>query len=236
MIVIAHRGGDRVYPENSVQAVKHAFQIGADVAEIDSQLSKDNVPIVIHDDNLKRLFSIDKKVNELNSEELLVLTHGIQNTVPLVTLESMLRSSKNFPLLVHIKEQHEGIFPTLETIERCGLCLEVIVGVMSLDALRLVKRRNPNIRTLGFLPSPDAISDFIATGVEIIRLWDDWITKDRIDLVHSYGKPVWVMTGVSRKNVGETSAKRLLELKALGADGVLANDVELAVRTLKSTI
>ena len=49
MVIIAHRGGDRVYPEYSMQAVKHAFQIGADVAEIDSQLSKDNVPIVIHE-------------------------------------------------------------------------------------------------------------------------------------------------------------------------------------------
>jgi glycerophosphoryl diester phosphodiesterase len=236
MIIIAHRGGDRVYPENSMPAVHHAFQSGADVAEIDSQLSKDNVPIVIHDDNLKRLFSIDKKVNELNAEELLTLTHRTQNKVCLVTLKTMLESNKYCPLLVHIKEHHEGIFPTLETIENCDLSLKVIVGVMSLDALHLVKKRDPNIRTLGFLPSPDVISDFIAAGVEIIRLWDDWITQDRIDLVHSYGKPVWAMTGVSRKNVGETSAERLLELKALGLDGVLANDVELAVKTLKPTI
>ena len=161
MLIIAHRGGDRVYPENSVDAVNHAFQIGADVAEIDSQLSKDRVPIVIHDDNLKRLFAIDKKVNDLDAAELLALEYGTRHTSRLATLESTLKNSKNFPLLVHIKEKHEGVLPTLETIEQCGLSLKVIVGLMSLDALRLVKKRNPNMRTLGFLPSPDAISDFI---------------------------------------------------------------------------
>ena len=109
MIIIAHRGGDRVYQENSLSAVKHAFRIGADVAEIDSQLSKDKVPIVIHDDNLKRLFSIDKKIYELNAAELLALTDGIQNTVQLATLESTLGNNKNFPLLVHIKEKDEGV-------------------------------------------------------------------------------------------------------------------------------
>lgn len=233
MVIIAHRGGDRVYPENSVDAIKHSFQIGADVAEIDAQLSKDRVPIVIHDDTLKRLFSLDKSVNEVDSTELLSLEYGTQKTSRLATLESTLENSKNFPLLIHIKEKHEGILPTLETIEKCGVSLNVILGLISLDALRLVKKKNSNIRTLGFIPSPAGISDFIAAGVEIIRLWDSWITQDRIDLVHSYGKPVWAMTGDPQKDVGETSSERLLELKNLGVDGVLVNDVELAVRTLK---
>ncbi len=236
MIIIAHRAGDRVYPENSVDAIKHSFQIGADVAEIDVRLSKDGVPIVIHDDNLKRLFSIDKNVNEVDSTELLSLEYGKQQTSCLATLELTLEKSKgNFPILIHIKKKHEGILPTLEIIERSALSLKVILGITSLDALRLVKEKDPNIRTLGFIPSPEDISDFIAAGVEIIRLWDAWITKNRIDLVHSYGKPVWAMTGDPPNNIGETSSERLLELKNLGIDGVLVNDVELAVRTLKPT-
>ena len=235
MLIIAHRGGNRVFPENSVDAINHSFQIGADVAELDVRLSKDSVPVVIHDDNLNRLFLLDKDINELDSTEMLSVKYSNQNRSSLATLEWTLEKSKNFPLLIHIKDKHEGILQTLGIVERRGLSLRVIVGVTSLDALRLVKTKDPNIRTLGFISSPKDISDFIAAGVEIIRLWDSWITKRTIDLVHGYGKPVWVMTGDPQKDVGETSSERLLQLKNLGIDGVLVNDVSLAVRTLKPT-
>ncbi len=33
MVIIAHRGGDRIFSENSVDAIKHSFQIGVDVAD-----------------------------------------------------------------------------------------------------------------------------------------------------------------------------------------------------------
>jgi len=60
MIIVAHRGGPRVYSENSAAAINASFEIGADIVEIDIRLSVDKVPVVIHDDNLRRLFSIDQ--------------------------------------------------------------------------------------------------------------------------------------------------------------------------------
>ena len=41
------------------------------------------------------------------------------------------------------------------------------------------------------------------------------------------------MTGNRSEDVGETSPERLLELRDLGMDWVLVNDVQLALRTLK---
>jgi glycerophosphoryl diester phosphodiesterase len=54
----AHRGGSVLlgkptYPENTLPAFKHAAKIGA-VVEFDVKLTKDKVPIVIHDDTLDR--------------------------------------------------------------------------------------------------------------------------------------------------------------------------------------
>lgn len=233
MMIIAHRGGNRTFPENSIEAVSHAFKIRADVAEIDSQLSKDRIPMVIHDPTLKRLFAIDHAVKDLNSTELLALQYGERTTAHLTTLETLLQHRPNFPLLIHIKAKDAGILPTLEVIARIGATMQVIAGLMSLEALRLAKHTNPNLRTLGFIPEPDAMTDFLAAGVEIIRLWDAWVTPERIELIHRHGKPVWVMTGESKKNVGETTAERLLELQRLSVDGVLVNDIELAVKTLK---
>lgn len=68
----AHRGlhkEEYIAPENSMAAfhlaIKHQFGI-----ELDVQLSKDGVPVVFHDFNLKRVCGIDKNVNQLTFHEL----------------------------------------------------------------------------------------------------------------------------------------------------------------------
>lgn len=49
MIVFAHRGASGYRPQNSLSGVKKAVELGAQAIEFDVQLSKDGIPIVIHD-------------------------------------------------------------------------------------------------------------------------------------------------------------------------------------------
>ena len=51
---IAHRGFKGKYPENTLLAFKKAIDIGVDGIEFDVHLSKDGVPIIIHDETLNR--------------------------------------------------------------------------------------------------------------------------------------------------------------------------------------
>src|SRR3989338_6345931 len=53
-IVFAHRGANRLAPENTLGAFKKAHALGANAVEFDVQLSSDLVPVVIHDDVLER--------------------------------------------------------------------------------------------------------------------------------------------------------------------------------------
>src|SRR5260221_3271448 len=53
MLNIAHRGGSGLRPENTVAALRHAMECGADGAELDVQLSRDGEVIVFHDYRLK---------------------------------------------------------------------------------------------------------------------------------------------------------------------------------------
>jgi len=234
MIVIAHRGGNRVFPENSPAAVRHAFDLGADMAEIDVRLSRDGVPVVIHDEDLVRLFSIGKKVHESSAEELTALKYGHPNEAHLATFEQVLEQCRDFPLLLHVREESETILPIRDVVEKCRMSSKVVWGVVSPDAVRLLKEKGSDPKILAFIPSPEDILRFVAAEVDVIRLWDTWITEERIDLIHRRGVLVAAMTGRRGKDVGETSSERLLELKALGIDWVLVNDVQLAVRTLKA--
>lgn len=49
VMVVAHRGDWRYQPENSIAAIEHAISIGADIVEVDLQMTKDSVLILMHD-------------------------------------------------------------------------------------------------------------------------------------------------------------------------------------------
>lgn len=72
-VVIGHRGSQSA-PENTIEAVDGAISAGADYAEVDVMLSKDGIPMVIHDDNLKRLTGENVNVYDLTARELSKLT------------------------------------------------------------------------------------------------------------------------------------------------------------------
>lgn len=58
-IVIGHRGYPERYPENSLVGVAAAIEAGAGGVEVDVHLSRDGVPVVIHDANLQRTSNRD---------------------------------------------------------------------------------------------------------------------------------------------------------------------------------
>src|SRR5256886_17013132 len=74
--IIAHRGASHDAPENTLAAIRLAWQQQADAVEVDVQLSKDGKLVVIHDDNTKRSGRFARKVNALTLDELRKLDVG----------------------------------------------------------------------------------------------------------------------------------------------------------------
>ena len=67
----AHRGlWNESLPENSMAAFRAAKEAGFGI-ETDVQLTKDNIPVLFHDDTLTRMCGTDKKVAELTYSELM---------------------------------------------------------------------------------------------------------------------------------------------------------------------
>lgn len=69
-LILGHRGASGVAPENTLAAFSRAIRDGADGIEFDVRLSRDAVPVVIHDATLNRTGLIDRLVGELTSSEL----------------------------------------------------------------------------------------------------------------------------------------------------------------------
>jgi glycerophosphoryl diester phosphodiesterase len=75
-LVIAHRGASYYAPENTMAAFNRAVEMHTDMIELDVLLTKDGVPVVIHDDELFRLAGIRERVTDLNFDDLLTVDVG----------------------------------------------------------------------------------------------------------------------------------------------------------------
>ncbi len=52
--IIGHRGVKDLKPENTLESISKAFDLGLECVEIDVKISKDNIPLLLHDDTLDR--------------------------------------------------------------------------------------------------------------------------------------------------------------------------------------
>ncbi|MFJ6108463.1 glycerophosphodiester phosphodiesterase [Pseudarthrobacter sp. NPDC092401] len=75
-LLVAHRGDQYGAPENTMAAFRQATALGADVIELDVQLSRDGVPVVIHDDTLDRTTNGSGAVRCMDWDQLVQLDAG----------------------------------------------------------------------------------------------------------------------------------------------------------------
>ncbi|MEU9477332.1 glycerophosphodiester phosphodiesterase [Streptomyces sp. NPDC048191] len=73
---VAHRGDPYRFRENTVDSLRSALERGADAVEIDVRLTRDGVPVLLHDDTLQRLWELGRPLAALSAEEVRGLTAG----------------------------------------------------------------------------------------------------------------------------------------------------------------
>ncbi|WP_079023180.1 glycerophosphodiester phosphodiesterase [Streptomyces odonnellii] len=73
---VGHRGDPYRFRENTLASVRSALERGADAVEIDVRLTRDGVPVLLHDSTLRRLWEHDRRLAELTHQELDGLTGG----------------------------------------------------------------------------------------------------------------------------------------------------------------
>ncbi len=76
LVVIAHRGASGTCPENTLAAFRRAGNLGADMIELDVQLTRDGEVVVIHDWTLDRTTDGDGAVRDASLAEIQRLDAG----------------------------------------------------------------------------------------------------------------------------------------------------------------
>lgn len=130
VFVVAHRGDWRNAPENSVDAIKRAINMGVDIVEIDIQMTKDSNFVVIHDKTLDRTTTGKGKVSDYKTDELKKLLlksgNGIKTYEQIPTLEEALLVCKD-RILVNIDKGGTYIKQILPILEKTGTKKQVII-------------------------------------------------------------------------------------------------------------
>lgn len=117
-LVIAHRGGAGLAPENTLRAFRRASLLGVDAIELDVQLTRDRKVVVIHDERLERTTNGRGWVGECTLDQLRALDAG--GEPPPLLAEVIAAVPATVGLNVEIKNgcyPYPGIVPlVLETL------------------------------------------------------------------------------------------------------------------------
>lgn len=103
VFVASHRADWRNWPENSLEAINSAIEMGVDIVEVDLQLTKDSVLIIMHDPKLDRTSTGKGKISETNYSDIqkMRLKNGVAiytcHKIP--TLEEVLNLAKGRVML-----------------------------------------------------------------------------------------------------------------------------------------
>lgn len=160
-LVIAHRGGRGLWPENTLFAFERAVALGVDMLEMDLQLSQDAELVVIHDDTLERTTNGQGPVAHYSLAELQALDAGYNwsadggQSYPyrgqgtrIASFREVLERFPLIPKVVEIKVPDVGMEALLcETLASYDQLDRVIVGSFHERSLKRFRQACPEVAT-----------------------------------------------------------------------------------------
>ncbi len=210
-LIIGHRGASALAPENTIAAFDLALKSGADGIEFDVRLSLDGVPVIIHDETLRRTGLRPERVSDLTVAELKRVD------VSRWFRQRRKTNSNEFefaPQTISTLEELFVVFPTegsvfylemksdpaqrRDLVTACCHLLkqhpskgQVVIECFDLAAIKLVKTMDPLLRTAALfeptlsrqlLPTAqNLVAQTTAVGADEIALHHRMITRRSIE-------------------------------------------------------
>jgi len=163
-VVIAHRGGSALNPENTAAAFAHAVTLGVDAVECDVRISRDDQVVVIHDDTVDRTTDRTGRVADLTADELAKTDAGYRfgaaagfprrgQGIGVPRLVDLLARWPDMPFVVEIKGDRVGDVPrVIEAVRQARADDRVILGGFDFGVVRAVRALAPELVTSASTP------------------------------------------------------------------------------------
>ena len=195
---IAHRGYVAKGVENSIEALEGAAEVGADYVEFDIILTKDNKFVVMHDYNLKRLAGLNKRVQDMNFNEVVGLTIKQGDfTSKIPSLEEFVNKAKELNMKLVIELKPHGAEPSnyidilIGEIKRLKLENYKFMSLNS-KVMEELETKVPNLET-GYV-IPLQFGNFHHSNIDFFVI-EDFSYRDRlVEQARKENKQVFVWT------------------------------------------
>ena len=128
MMVAAHRGDSAHFPENTMAAFRAAIEVGVDMIETDVQLTRDGVPVLIHDKTVDRTTDGTGDVKDMTFAELRALNAGTEELpqqIPTLSELLELLQGTGVTLNLEVKEYWDD-----GNDERSRVCVDKCVALL----------------------------------------------------------------------------------------------------------
>ena len=255
VMVIAHQGGDGIWPGDTLYAFEKAVETGADVLEMDAHITLDGEIVLMHDEKVDRTTDGSGLIEDLPLSKLKLLDaayrwsndggatfpyrgQGIQ--VP--TLDELFERFPDKRYLIEIKLTRNPIHqPLCDMIREYNMQEKVVVASFHDDSMALFRETCPEVATGA---SKGEVTPFVILGKLFLSGWLSpeyqslqvpWETSE------SYGIPI-----MTERFIREAHAKNLhvepwtVDDPALikqyiqwGVDGIITDRPDVMMEVLK---
>ena len=250
-LVMAHRGGAGLWPENTAHAFAGAVSLGVDVLEMDLHGTSDGALVIIHDATVDRTTNGAGRVNSLTLAELKRLDAGYRWTkdgglthpfrgkgITVPTLVEVLDEFPQARLNIDIKQAQPSLVKSFCRTLRAGRATGRVTGAsFSSETLKEFRRECPEVATSAGTDEVFALAadlqagraadkvNFRAVQVPETMGGRGWLTAELVSAAHRRGLEIHVWT-VNE----EASMRRLI---ALGVDGIMTDYPDKLIALLR---
>ncbi len=227
--IIAHRGYSGVSPENTLSAFANAIDIGADMIELDVQLTSDGQVVVFHDNDLLRVTGCEGAIADYSLEELKWMDAGIWfdpdfegEKIP--TLAEVLELVRGSDLSIYLELKDIGDVEgfeeaVLNVVRKYDMQDRCIMASFQYEYLRHFKELDESIQVL-FNTSSESLTLTEEFPADYYGLNAEMITADMVEAIHNTGRQAYAWT--------VNTPVQMLNVVAMGVDGVVTNYPGLA--------
>jgi glycerophosphoryl diester phosphodiesterase len=181
--ILAHRGGGKLAPENTLGAIRHGHERGFRAIEFDAMLARDGVPVLIHDDRLERTTNGRGPVAAQSASELGRLDAGswfspayAGEPVPLLSEAIALCRRLGTWINIEIKPSPGAEAPTGEVVARTAASLYADVLRSGGDRADAIEPAVPLLSSFAreSLAAARRVAPDLPRGLLVDRLPRDW--------------------------------------------------------------
>ena len=160
-LVIAHQGGDGLWPGDTMFAFQNAADLGVDVLEMDVHITKDGILVLMHDETVDRTTNGTGEIESMTLDELKQLDAGYDWTpdegatfpfrgqgVKVPTMEEVFAAFPDKHMTIEIKKTNTSMTkPFCELIRRYDMQDKVLVASFHDDKLKEFRTECPEVST-----------------------------------------------------------------------------------------